>query len=139
MGDAGGTCGGGGARDDNVDWCGEFVGTAGEEFDAVVNVVHAVGNVQFFEGDGFGWIQTAFGDPVLYAVQVYWSEVHGKTNDSRSVRGLVIIWRSNIHILEAHLSMCDRFRRLSAIELLWNFSSCLLTFLTTAGGLTLPR
>lgn len=59
-----------GAGDDDVDGCGEELGAAGEELDAVFDAVDGAAAGQFFEGDGVAGVDAFLVDPVLDFVEV---------------------------------------------------------------------
>lgn len=65
-----GDCGGGGARDDEVDGLFEGCGGAAEDLDAVLGLVDAAGVGEFADGDGAGWVDAALVDPFLDALEV---------------------------------------------------------------------
>jgi hypothetical protein len=51
---------------------------AAEHFDAVPELVHAVGVEEFADGDGEAWIDAALVNPFLDAVEVDGDEVEGE-------------------------------------------------------------
>ncbi len=134
----GSNCGLGGTGDDDVDGDCEGGGATGEEFDAVFYAMDSARSGEFAEGDGFGWIDAALGDPVRDAREVYGGHVDGMTVCILSVGVFSDALRQHVHILEAFFSTNDFIWRLSgglpSSESSWDCAFLSLPFVTTARG-----